>query len=126
MIFVTHKRDEMPVFTGYVNSVWDRELPNGSKIHMYNIGTREKRQNGDRVHSSCACDFIGNARREAEINPPQKGDMISVYGVKLTNTSRKNEDGTWEKPFLRISISDYTIGSSYGQSSRNDEEDLAY
>ncbi len=122
MIFVTHKRNEHPVFTGFINSVWERDLPGGGKIPMYNIGTGEKRQDGTRIHSSWVCDMIGPARREAEINPPQKGDRISVYGVKLTNISRKNDDGTWEKPFLRVSISDYTVNGGSSPS----EEDLAY
>lgn len=127
MIFMTRKRNEMPVFTGFINGTWERELPNGTKITMYSVGTRERRQNGDKVHSSWRCDFIGAARKEAEISPPQKGDMINVYGVKFTNVSRKKEDGTWDQPFLRISISDYTIGSSENHSSHDDsEEDLAY
>ena len=72
MIFVTHKRNEHPVFTGFINSVWERDLPGGGKIPMYNIGTGEKRQDGTRIHSSWVCDMIGPARREAEINPVRR------------------------------------------------------
>lgn len=126
MIFVTKQRNEMPVFTGYVNATWERELPNGNKIPMYSIGTREKQRDGGKRYSSWSCDLIGQARRDAEINPLKKGDKIDVYGVKMTNTSRKKEDGTWDKPFLRVSISDYAISTDGNVAPQSQDEDLAY
>lgn len=127
MIFVTKRRDESPIFYGYVNAVWGRELPNGNKVHMYSVGTSEKQRDGSFRHSSWSCDLIGQARRNAEVRPLSKGDKIAVYSLKLTNVSRKKEDGTWDKPFLRVSINDYDLaGDNNFANNQSQEEDLAY
>lgn len=128
MIFITKDYNEDPLFTAYVNGNWERETKNGYKISMHNLGTREKRKDGTSQYSSWACDFMGEARRQEEADPLQKGDKIAVYGMKITNTSFKNEQGEWSKPFFSMSVSRYKVLSRSGQASSHtsSEEDLAY
>ena len=56
--------------------------------------------------------MIGEARKKcSELN---EGDMIDVYGFKQTNVSKKNDDGTFDRPFFNMSISDYEIHNGGG------------
>lgn len=127
MIFITTPESERPLFTGYVNRIWERQITNGSKIPMFMVGTREKKQDGTKQYSEWRCDLIGKARHKNEEDPIREGDYIQVYGVKMTNISRKKEDGTWDKPFFRIAITDYIISHKGAAGSDIDVgEDLAY
>lgn len=131
MIFVTHEYSEEPLFTGFVNGNWERETKNGYKIKMHNLGTRERKKDGTYQYSSWACDFMGEARDQNENDPLQKGDRIAVYGVKMTNTSFKNDNGEWSKPFFTMSVSRYKLLSRNGEPvqvahQNTTEEDLAY
>lgn len=109
MIFITKQREEKPLFTAYVNSIIERPSNNGGTMKTYALGTSEKKQDESREYSSWFCGLIGNARKQCEQIPLNKGDRIAVYGFKQTNVSKKNPDGTYTKAFLNIAISDYVL-----------------
>lgn len=129
MIFVSKDRTDAPLFTGYVNKIWERELPNnGGTIHTYSVGTRERLPDHTKRYSTWSCELIGAARRKAESAPLQEGDRIAVYSMKMTNISKKTEEGKWGKPFLHVYINDYDVDepNTSGIPDTGIEEDLAY
>lgn len=107
MIFITEKDHSKPLFRGYVNKIFERQVKNGGVIKTYSIGTSEKKQDGTKVYSSWYCTLIGDARKNEELL--KEGTPIDVYGFKMTNVSTKQEDGTWSKPYLNINISDFEV-----------------
>ena len=50
---------------------------------------------------------MGNAKRKEE--ELKEGVAIDVYSFKMSNVSKKNDDGTYSKAFLSIMISDFDI-----------------
>lgn len=121
MIFVTKDRSERPLAYAYVNGVTVRALPNGGEITTYTLGTSEKKKDGTKVFSSWFANVMGEARRQCEARPLEKGDNIAIYGYKMTNVSKKNDDGTFGKAFFNMTISDYILQEKNGSSSSNDE-----
>lgn len=105
MIFITS--NETPLFRAYVNGVTEKELPSGGKITTIILGTSGKNTDGTKKYSSWFVNLIGSARKENEVNPLQKGDIINVYSFKQENVSKKNEDGSFGKPFFNMSINMY-------------------
>lgn len=114
MIFVTRNRDEKPLFSGFVNAVTETDMPNGGKLKKFMIGTSERRKDDTREYSSWPVVMIGNARTVCD--ELEKDTMIDVYSVKLTNTAKKNDDGTWGKNYLNVYINDYVIHEANGES----------
>lgn len=107
MIFITN--NEKPLFYGYINGISEKILPNGSKITNYIIGTSElkNKEKKEYEYSSWFFTLMGNARKKCEEVPLKKGDKIAVTSFKATNVSKKLEDGSYSKPYLKMVISDY-------------------
>ncbi|MEI6296242.1 MAG: hypothetical protein WCO84_01170 [bacterium] len=126
MIFITRDKTDKPLFTAYVNGITEKTLPNGGKIKHYILGTQETKKDGTKVYSSWFCGLMGNARKQEEITPLEKGNLIKVYGFKQTNISRKNDDGSFGKAFLDIQINEYSLyeanNTVSGNSTTNDED----
>ena len=126
MIFVTRDRSERPLFYAYVNGITEKALPSGGKITTYILGTSEKKPDETRVSSSWFATVMGNARKECEDHPLEKGDNIAVYGFKQTNVSKKNDDGTFGKAFFNLTISDYVLQEKRDNSSNNEAPEDNY
>jgi len=108
MIFMSN--NEKPICYAYVNSITERTALDGSSYKVIGISTSEKAQDGTKKYSSWFCNLIGDARNVANIRPLQKNDNIAIYGIKLTNQSKKDEQtGQWGKAFLNCSISKYVL-----------------
>lgn len=112
MIFITKEHDGKPLFRGFVNGINEHDTKNGGKITTYIIGTREKKRDENFEYSSWFAIMIGEARKKC--SELSKDDMIDVYGFKQTNVSKKNDDGTFGRPFFNMSISDYEIHNGGG------------
>lgn len=123
MIFITDKEHKSPLFRGYVNKVFEKEY-NGGKIHTYKIGTSEKKQDGTKVYSSWFCGVMGEAKKKED--QLKEGAPIDVYGFKMTNISKKNEDGTWGKAFFNVTISDFEVHQFEPRNSEEGNEESAF
>ena len=114
MIFIANKElvawlkeHKMPLFRGYVNGITERDGSNGGKIKTYRIGTQETLQDGTKANSTWFCRLIGDARKNED--QLKENVPIDVYAFKETNVSKKNEDGTYNKPYLNFLISDFEV-----------------
>ena len=123
MIFITTNDRSKPLFRGYVNKIFQKEY-NGGTIKTYKIGTSERKQDGTKAYSSWMCGVMGNARKNEAVLT--EGSCIDVYGFKETNISRKNEDGTWAKPYLTMTISDFEIHQFENRDNEAGDEDSPF
>jgi hypothetical protein len=123
MIFITDKEHKAPLFRGYVNKVFEKEY-NGGKIRTYKIGTSEKKQDGTKVYSSWFCGVMGEAKKKED--QLKEGVPIDVYGFKMTNISKKNEDGTWGKAFFNVMISDFEVHQFEPRNNEEGNEESAF
>lgn len=120
MIFITAQND-MPLFRARVNGVTEKQLPNGGKITTVILSTTEKDKDGTPKYSSWFANMMGQARKSFEADPLQKGDYINVFSFKQTNVGKKNDDGTFDRPFFNLTLNNYekhsfddnNSGSSY-------------
>jgi len=120
MIFITEK---YPTFRGYINGVNEREMPNGGKAKSFKIGTRETKQDGTKVYSNWWFSTIGEAHKKED--QLTEGAFVTVTAFKMTNVSKKNDDGTWEKPYFRMQVSDFTVsGGNNSEAPSKDDEDV--
>jgi hypothetical protein len=119
MIFITDKEHKQPLFRGYVNKIFEKEY-NGGTIRSYKVGTTEKNQKGEKVYSSWFCGVMGDAKKNED--QLKEGTPIDVYGFKMTNVSKKNEDGTWGKAFFNVTISDFEVHSFEPRAENGGEE----
>ena len=106
MIFITSQTDQ-PLFRGRVNGISEKELSNGGKITTIILGTTEKKQDGTPIYSSWFCNLMGQARKDFESDPLEKGDYINVFSFKQTNVSKKKDDGGFEKAFFNLTLNNY-------------------
>jgi len=107
MIFITR---EYPHFDALVKGVTERELPEGrGTIKTYRISTRSKNQDGTFKYSTWFAQLFGKAKTKAELL--KEGVVITVYGFKEENTSKKFDDGTYSKAnqFFNLSICDFEV-----------------
>lgn len=123
MIFITDKEHKAPLFRGYVNKVFEKEY-NGGKIKTYKVGTTEKNQKGEKVYSTWFCGVMGDAKKKED--QLKEGTPIDVYGFKMTNVSKKNEDGTWGKAFFNVTISDFEVHSFEPRNTEEGNEDSPF
>lgn len=121
MIFITNK--EKPLFGGYVNGIIDVKTSNGGVLKKINLGTSEKKQNGTKEYSSWFAILIGEARKKNEEKPLQKGDYIQINSFKITNVSKKTEDGKYGNPYFNMTIMDYTVKSANNSTTQEDDLD---
>lgn len=124
MIFITSK-DDMPLFSGYVNQIFERTMGNGGKILTYKITTKEiknkDKENETKEYSDWYCNLMGNARKKCEKNPLKIGDYIKVKSFKQTNVTKKIADDEY-KTYFNITISDYDIPNDNSQNFLNKKE----
>ena len=124
MIFITDKEHKAPLFRGYVNGVTERQGNNGGAIKTYRIGTQEKKQDGTKVFSTWFCGVIGEAKKNEELL--KENTPIDVYGFKMTNVSKKNESGGYDKAFLNIMISDFKVHEFEPRNNEEGNEETPY
>jgi len=118
MIFVTENN---PTTRGYINKVTERDMPNGGKIKNYLFGTRETKQDGTKVYSNWWFTTMGNARKnEAQL---EEGAFVEIKGFKMTNVSKKNDDGTWSRPYFNMSVCDFEVVGASNESSSEEGND---
>ena len=106
MIFIT-AQNEMPLFRARVNGVTEKQLPNGGKITTVILSTTEKDKDGTPKYSSWFANMMGQARKNFEADPLAKGDYINVFSFKQTNVGKKNDDGTFDRPFFNFTLNNY-------------------
>jgi hypothetical protein len=73
------------------------------------IGTSEKDQQGKYVNSNWFSTFVGKAREKVEALEPR--DRITITTGKITNISKKQEDGTY-KTYLNVVVFDFEMQSA--------------
>lgn len=106
MIFIT-AQNEMPLFRARVNGVTEKQLPKGGKITTVILSTTEKDKDGTPKYSSWFANMMGQARKNFEADPLAKGDYINVFSFKQTNVGKKNDDGTFDRPFFNFTLNNY-------------------
>jgi hypothetical protein len=117
MIFITGKN----LIRGYINKVTEREMPNGGTVKSYKLGTREVKQDGTKVFSSWWFSTMGEARKkEGQL---EEGKLVDITSFKMTNVSKKNDDGTWSRPFLDMRVSNFELYSPAGQQEPPEDEE---
>ena len=123
MIFITDKEHKAPLFRGYVNKIFEKEY-NGGTIRSYKVGTTEKNQKGEKVYSTWFCGVMGDAKKKED--QLKEGTLIDVYGFKMTNVSKKGEDGTWGKAFFNVTISDFEVHQFEQRNNEEGNEETPY
>lgn len=112
MIFIT-SNDGRPLFTAFVNGISEKEQNNGGTITNYILGTSEVKNKGkeneSKEYSSWFATLMGEAKRKNDSVPLKKGDRILIKSFKITNVSKKMDDGTYGKAYFNMKISDYDL-----------------
>jgi hypothetical protein len=110
-------------FTDQYAKIWS--IDTSGKFPKARIGTSEKDKEGNydkAKNSSWFATFFSVAAKKAEnLNGDEK---IKILKGKVTNTSKKLDDGTW-KNYLSVAIFDFEVlgGKSSRSTHDEDEED---
>lgn len=105
MIFITKDIDGKPLFKGFINHIADYQYNDNTYTNVI-IGTSETMRDETKRYSSWSARLIGDAARDKDRF--SKGDLVSIYGVKMTKVDSKGEDGAWQEGKMYMSISRMT------------------
>ena len=82
------------------------------------IGTSEKDQQNNYINSNWFATFVGKAREKIET--VEAKDRITILSGKVTNVSKKKEDGTYVT-YLNVVVFDFDKQAPTGQTDKTDD-----
>lgn len=126
MIFPVRDYGEKPLFSAYINDIKENQYNNRSYVSVI-LKTIETRQDGTKEYSSWYARLIGDAdRNKADF---KKGDRVNVFGFKIIQPDKQNEDGSWAEHRMYMSISRMAVDEPKEDafnSSYNDDNELPF